>query len=47
MLSTAGHTITKIRASLNTANAADLIFLYESWPIVEVYVAEKDKKRKR
>ena len=44
---TAGHTITKLRASLNSANAADLIFLRDSWPVVEVYEAEKDIKRKR
>ena len=47
VFSTAGHTITKLRASLNSANAADLIFLHDSWPVVEVYEAEKDKKRKR
>ena len=44
--STAGHTITKLRASLHSSNAADLIFLHDSWPVVEVYEAEKDKKRK-
>ena len=44
VFSTAGHTITKLRASLNSANAADVIFLHESW---EVYEAEKDNKRKR
>ena len=43
----AGHTITKLRASFNSANAADLNFLHDSWPIVEVYEAEKNKKRKR
>ena len=43
----AGHTITKFRASLNSADAPDLIFLRDSWPIVEVYEAEKNKKRKR
>ena len=47
VFSTAGHTITKLRASLNSSNAADLIFLYDSRPVVEVYEAEKDKKRKR
>ena len=47
VFSTAGHTITKLRASLNSANAADVIFLHESWPVVEVYEAEKDNKRKR
>ena len=31
----------------NSSNAADLIFLHDSWPVVEVYEAEKDKKRKR
>ena len=36
-----------LRASFNSANAADLIFLHDSWPVVEVYEAEKDKKRKR
>ena len=47
VFSTAGHTITKLRASLNSANAADLIFLHDSGPVAEVYEAEKDKKRKR
>ena len=47
VFSTAGHTITKLRASLNSANAADVISLHESWPVVEVYEAEKDSKRKR
>ena len=47
VFSSAGHIITKLRASLNSANAADLIFLHDSWPVVEVYEAEKDKKRKR
>ena len=47
VFSTAGHPITKLRASLNSSNAADLIFLHDSWPVVEVYEAEKDKKRKR
>ena len=36
------------RVNRCTANAADLIFpLHDSWPIVEVYEDEKDKKRKR
>ena len=43
----ARHTISKLPASLNSAIAADLIFLHYSWPIVEVYEAEKNKKRKR
>ena len=43
----AGHTITKLRASFNSSNAADLIFFHDSWPVEEVYEAEKDKKRKR
>ena len=47
VFSTAGHNITKLRASLVSSNAADLIFLHDSWPVVEVYEAEKDKKRKR
>ena len=47
VFSTAGHTITKLPASLNSANAADLILLHDSWPVVEVYEAEKDKKSKR
>ena len=38
--------MTKLRASLNSANAADQIFLHDSWPIVEVYEAEKEMKRK-
>ena len=42
----AGHKITKLRASLNFANVADLIFIHDSWPIVVVYNAEKNKKRK-
>ena len=46
VFSTAAHTITKLRASLNSANAADVISLHESWPVVEVYEAET-KKRKR
>ena len=29
-------------ASLVSSNAADLIFLHDSWPAVEVYEAEKD-----
>ena len=47
VFSTAGHTITKLRPSLNSANAPDLIFLHDFWPVVEVYEAGKDKKRKR
>ena len=47
VLSTAEHTITKLRASLNSANTTDLIFLHNSWLIVEVYEAENEKKRKR
>ena len=47
VFSTAGHTITKLRASLNSSNAADLIFLHNSWPVVEESEAEKDKKGKR
>ena len=31
----------------STANAADLIFLHGSWPVLEVSEAEKDKKRER
>ena len=42
VFTTAEHTITKLRAS----NAADLIFLHDSWPVVEVYEAKKDKKRR-
>ena len=45
VFSTAGHTIPKLRASLNSSNAADLIFFYDSWPIVEVYEAEKDGEK--
>ena len=33
--------------SLNSANAADLIFLHDSWLLAQVYEAEKDKKRTR
>ena len=47
VFSTAGHTNTKLRKSLNSANAADLIFLHGSWPVLEVSEAEKDKKRER
>lgn len=42
--STAGHTITKLRASLNSANAADLNFFHNSWPMVEVYESEKERR---
>ena len=47
VFSTDGHTVTKLRESINSANAADLTFLHDSSPVVEVYEAEKDKKRKR
>ena len=47
VFSTAGHIIRGLRASLNSANAADLIFLHDSWLLAQVYEAEKDKKRKR
>ena len=47
VFSTAGHTITKLRASLNSTNAAALVFLHDSWPVVAEYEAAKDKKRKR
>ena len=30
-----------------SANAADLIFLHDSWLIVEVFEAEKEKNRNR
>ena len=41
VFSTAGHIIRGLRASLNSANAADLIFLHDSWPVVEVYRSEE------
>ena len=47
VFSTDGHTVTKLRESVNSATAADLIFLHDSSPVVEVHEAEKDKKRKR
>ena len=47
VFSTYGHTVTKLRESIHSANAANLIYLYGSSPLVEVYEAEKDKKRKR
>ena len=44
---TAGNTVTKLRASLISARAAALIFLHESWPLVEEYEAAKNKKRRK
>ena len=44
---TAGNTVTKLRASLISARAAALIFLHESWPLVEEYEAAKNKMRKK
>ena len=44
---TAGNTVTILRASLISARAVALIFLYESWPLVEEYEAAKNKKRKK
>ena len=35
VFSTAGHTITKLRASLSSSNAAALIYLHDSWPVAE------------
>ena len=47
IFSAAGRTITKLQASSDSANATDLNFSHDSWPAVEIYVAEKGKKRKR
>ena len=48
IFSAAGRTITKLQASSDSANATDLNFSHDSWPAVEIYVAEKgNKKRKR
>ena len=45
--SSAEHTITKLSASVNSANAAKLMFLHDSWRAMKVYEAEKNKKRRR
>ena len=45
IFSTTGQIITKLQASLNFANADDLIFLYDSWPVLEIYELEKDEKQ--
>ena len=47
IFSGAERTITKLQASSDSANAAHFNFFRDSWPAVEIYVAERGKKRKR
>ena len=47
VFSTAGHTITKLWASLAPANAAALILLHDSWSVAEKYEVERGHKKSR
>ena len=45
VFSSGGRTITKLRSSLGTDNASDLIFLKGSWGIVQEYLDSEDKEK--
>lgn len=46
VFSMAGLTITKLRASLSSDNAGNLIFLHDTWNIAEEYQNKKAQLRK-
>ena len=45
VFSSGGGTITKLRSSLHSDNAADLIFLKGSWGVVEEFIDSQQKEQ--
>ena len=44
VFSSGGRTITKLRSSLHSDNAADLIFLKGSWGVVEAFIDSQEEQ---